>query len=213
VAGLRSRSQSRRFLGGVGVGFLTTLAVGVGIFCPTPAPDDQLDHFLHHTLKLGIPVEMVQFLLKLLLKQIFCCAPRFPLILTAKFHSLYVKESELEILERSESAVGVWNFGKSVSEILERSELESESDILLRPATLFDGLTSCMLKWIWCSFEDSYDNFMWDIQLNADYYCNILIATVQYCWAISLRDILPEAKKYRAPSFWCLRRNSHSLFV
>jgi len=36
-------------------------------FCPTP--DVQLDQFLHHTLKLGIPVEMVQFLLKLLLKQ------------------------------------------------------------------------------------------------------------------------------------------------
>jgi len=33
--------------------------------------DVQLDHFLNHTLKLGIPVEMVQFLLTLLLKQIF----------------------------------------------------------------------------------------------------------------------------------------------
>jgi len=52
-----------------GVGFLTTLGVGVGFFCPTP--DVQLDHFLHHTLKLEIPVEMVQFILKLLLKQIF----------------------------------------------------------------------------------------------------------------------------------------------
>jgi len=31
---------------------------------------------------------------------ISCCVPRFPLILTAKFHSLYLKESE--ILERSE---------------------------------------------------------------------------------------------------------------
>jgi len=41
------------------------------IFCPTPTPDVQLDHFLHHTLKLGIPVEMVQFLLKLLLQQRF----------------------------------------------------------------------------------------------------------------------------------------------
>jgi len=50
--------------------------------------------FLHHTLKLVIPVEMVQFLFKLLLKQISCCVPRFPLILAAKFHSLYVKESE-----------------------------------------------------------------------------------------------------------------------
>ena len=51
--------RSRRFLGGVGVGF----------FCPTP--DVQLDHFLHHTAKLKIPVEMAQFLLKLLLTQRF----------------------------------------------------------------------------------------------------------------------------------------------
>jgi len=34
------------------------------IFCPTP--DVQLDDFLQHTPKTGIPVEMVQFLLKLL---------------------------------------------------------------------------------------------------------------------------------------------------
>jgi len=40
-------------LGGVGVGFLTTLGVGVGFFCPTP--NVQLDHFLKYTLKLGIP--------------------------------------------------------------------------------------------------------------------------------------------------------------
>ena len=63
--------RSRWFLGGVGVGFLTTLGVGVGFFCPTPTSDVQLDDFLHHTLKLGIPVEMVRFLLKLLLKQRF----------------------------------------------------------------------------------------------------------------------------------------------
>ena len=69
-------------------------------FCPTPTPDVQLDHFLHHTLKLGMPVELVQFLLKPLLKQrFFCCVPRFPLILTVNFHSLYVKESESVILE------------------------------------------------------------------------------------------------------------------
>ena len=37
--------QSRRFLG------------GVGFFCPTP--DVHLDQFLHHTPKMGIPVEMV----------------------------------------------------------------------------------------------------------------------------------------------------------
>jgi len=53
-------------LSGVRVGFLTTLGVGFGFFCLTPKV--QLDHFLHHTLKLLIPVEIVQFLLKLLLK-------------------------------------------------------------------------------------------------------------------------------------------------
>jgi len=30
---------SWRFLGVVGVGFLTTLGVGVGFFCPNPTPD------------------------------------------------------------------------------------------------------------------------------------------------------------------------------
>jgi len=90
TTGLRSRSRkesevfgwSRRFLGGVGVGFLTTLGIGVAFFCPTP--DVQLDQFLHHTPKLGIPVEI----------EISCSATRFPLILTDKFHSLYAKESE-----------------------------------------------------------------------------------------------------------------------
>ena len=80
-----------------------------------PTPDAQLDHFLHHTLKLGIPVEMVQFLMKLLLKQrIQAVYHDFHWLLlatklfTAKLHSLYVKGSEF----------------------LERSKLESESDIL-----------------------------------------------------------------------------------
>jgi len=55
-----AESRSRRFLSGVG--FLRTLRV-------------QLNHFLHGTHKLGIlihfmPIEMAQFLLKLLLKQI-----------------------------------------------------------------------------------------------------------------------------------------------
>jgi len=64
-AAWQSGSRSRRCLGGVR--FLTTS--GVGIFCPTP--DVQLDKSLHHTPKLGIPAEKVQFLLKLLLKQRF----------------------------------------------------------------------------------------------------------------------------------------------
>ena len=41
------------------------------IFLSDSTPGIQLDQFLHHTPKLGIPVEMVQFLLKLLLKQSF----------------------------------------------------------------------------------------------------------------------------------------------
>jgi len=59
---------SRMFLSGVGVGFLTTLGVKleseffVRLRLRVPY------WIILHTLKLGIPVEMVQFLLKLLLK-------------------------------------------------------------------------------------------------------------------------------------------------
>jgi len=41
-------------------------ASGSRIFCPIP--EVQLDHFSHRTFRLGIPVEIVQFLLKFLLK-------------------------------------------------------------------------------------------------------------------------------------------------
>jgi len=47
-------------MGGVGVGFSRTLGVRIGFVCPTPTV--QMNHFLHHTPNLGIPVEMVQFL-------------------------------------------------------------------------------------------------------------------------------------------------------
>ena len=50
---LKSGLRSRRFLGGVG--FLTTLRIGVGFFCPTP--DVQLDHFY-------ITLPNLEFLLK-----------------------------------------------------------------------------------------------------------------------------------------------------
>jgi len=64
--------------------------------------------------------EMVgpQILCKLLLKHTSCCTPRFPLILTAQLHSLYVKQKQWEILERvrlkilERSGVGNGNFGK-----------------------------------------------------------------------------------------------------
>jgi len=46
---------------------------------------------------------MVQFLLKLLLKRFLTVYHNFHLILIARFHYLYVKESE--ILERSESGI------------------------------------------------------------------------------------------------------------
>jgi len=54
AAGLRIR----RFLGGVGADFFVRLRLEV-----------QLDHFLNHIAELGIPVEMIPFLLKLLLMQ------------------------------------------------------------------------------------------------------------------------------------------------
>ena len=104
--------RSRRLLGGVRVGFLATLGVGVWFFCPTLTPVAQLDHFLHHTPKLGILVAMVQFLLKLLLNQRFLVVcrdfhwfyqPNFiPFMLrrwSRKFLSGRSRESKSEILE------------------------------------------------------------------------------------------------------------------
>jgi len=84
------------------------------IFCPTPTPDDQLDHFYITLLNWEFLLNWYRFFWKFVETEISCCVPRFSLILTAKFHSRYVKESE--ILERSES------------EILESRE--SESDVL-----------------------------------------------------------------------------------
>ena len=69
---------------------IPNIGSGSRIFCLTPTLAVQLDQFLHHTPKLGNPVELVHILLKLLLKQISCCVPWFPLISTAKFHSLDV---------------------------------------------------------------------------------------------------------------------------
>jgi len=82
---------------------------GVGLFWPIPTPEVQLDHFLHHTPQLGIPVEMLHFLLKLLLKQIFPAVHHdfhwlliVTKLLTTNFHYIYVKDSESEIFERPE---------------------------------------------------------------------------------------------------------------
>ena len=92
-------------MGGVRVRFLTTLGIRIRFFLSDFDSRCPIGSFLHHT-KLGIPVEMLQSLLKLLFQQISCYAPQFPLILTAKFHSLYVKD------------LGAGNFRKSESDIL-----------------------------------------------------------------------------------------------
>ena len=71
-AGLRSRSRKESEIFGWS---RSRIPDNTGsrsrFFCRTPTPDVQFDHFSHHTPKLGIPVEMVQFPLKLLLKQRF----------------------------------------------------------------------------------------------------------------------------------------------
>jgi len=69
-AGLRSRKESEVFRWSRS-GIPSNTGSPSRIFCATPTPDVQFDHFLHHAPKLGIPVEMVQFLMKLLLKQTF----------------------------------------------------------------------------------------------------------------------------------------------
>jgi len=61
--------RSQRYLGGVGVKFLTTLGVGVGFFVRLQMSNRII--ILNRTPNLGIPVDMVQFLLTLLLKQRF----------------------------------------------------------------------------------------------------------------------------------------------
>ena len=67
----------------MGIGFLTTLGVGFSY----PTPEVQLDHFLHHTPKLGIPVEMETISCKTFLEtDNSCCAPQFPL--TACFYRI-----------------------------------------------------------------------------------------------------------------------------
>jgi len=49
------------------VGFLTTLGVGV-VFLSDSDSESPIGSILHHTPKLGIPIEMVQSLMNLLLK-------------------------------------------------------------------------------------------------------------------------------------------------
>ena len=136
-------------MGGVGVEvrFLTTLEVGVGFFSPTPTPDAQLDHFLHYTPKLGIPVEMVQSLFTLVESEISCCVTRFPLILTVKFHSVYDEESEPVVEVGNFGKVGVGNFGKSESRV-GAGDFTSNSATLIRMSVDRNRAHQCLFKTI-----------------------------------------------------------------
>jgi len=102
--------RSRRFLGGVGIGFLATLGVGVRFFCPIPTADVQLDHFTIKFLNWEFLLKWYNLFLNFCWNRGFLLCTTTSIDFNSRFHSLYVKESE--------------------SEILERSELESESDIL-----------------------------------------------------------------------------------
>jgi len=43
----------------------------------------------------------------------------------------------------------------------------------------FDKLHDFMLKCIWCGLKGSYDDFcLWDIYINVEYLCKIIIAAV-----------------------------------
>ena len=105
----QSRSQSRRrkdrrFLVGVRLGFLTTLGVGVGFLydadsrCPIGSFFTSHPHIGNSCWNGTISFK------KFVETDISFCAPRFPVIVKAKFHSFCVNETE--------SGVGVGNFEK-----------------------------------------------------------------------------------------------------
>ena len=48
---------------------------------------------------------------------------------------------------------------------------------------IFDGLPNFMLQWIWYDFEGNCDEFyLWDVQINPDYFCKLLTANGQQLW-------------------------------
>ena len=87
---------------GAGVGFLTTLRAGVKFFVRVRLRMSNWIIFYITLLHSEFLLKWYNFFWNFCWNRASCYAPRFPLILTAKFHSLYVIESESEILERSE---------------------------------------------------------------------------------------------------------------
>jgi len=55
---------------------------------------------------------------------------------------------------------------------------------MFKKSLIFDGLTNFKLKWIWCGPEGNDDDFyLWDVQVNSDYFCQSVIANGQERWA------------------------------
>jgi len=53
------------------------------------------------------------------------------------------------------------------------------TDLMIGKCLSFYGLTNFMLKWIWRDSEENYDDFyLWDIQVNAEYFSRSLIAAI-----------------------------------
>ena len=129
--------RSRRFLGGVEVGFIATLGVGIGFSCPTPTQKSNWILFTSQS-EVEIPVETEQFLLKRLSDQ------RFPAVnhdfhwlliatklLAAKLHYLPVKEMESGVGNFGKIGVGSRKFRKCWSRSrASESEIVETSDIL-----------------------------------------------------------------------------------
>ena len=108
--------RSRRFLGGVGVGFLTTLGVRVGFFCPTPTPDVLLDHYLITLLNWEFLLKWYSFFWN------FCWNRDFLLCTTISFD---FNNSQISFPLRW--GVGVGNFGRAGVGIFGKAESDSDT--------------------------------------------------------------------------------------
>ena len=120
--------RSRRFLGGVGVGFLVTLGVGLDLFVRLRLRMSNWIIFYITLLNWEFLLKWYNFFWNFCLKQRFLAVHHdFHWV---KCHSLYVKESKYEIFERSESGFGVGNCGKPESGVGQFGKVGDGSDIL-----------------------------------------------------------------------------------
>ena len=121
--------RSRSFLGGVG--FLTTWESDFFVRLWLRMSNWVIFYITH--LIWEFLFKWYNFFWNFVETEVSCCAPRFPLILTAKFHSLYVKESEPGVgvgnKKRSRSQkfwnVGVRYFTSDSTTLVEQSHAEN----------------------------------------------------------------------------------------